>query len=61
MLMGQNRNCASAVFRKTLCLIIYIIVCLFLCLFVCFFVVVAAGAAVDGGNGDVVPSVSSCN
>jgi len=41
MLISHTRNCASGVFRKSLCVITYIIVCMY------FFVVAAAGGVVS--------------
>ena len=50
--ISQNRNCASGDFRKSVCLISYIIVCMYFCLFV-----VVASAASGGGG---VSTASSC-
>ena len=56
LLISQTRSCASGVFRKSLCLIRYVIVCLF--------VVAApaiAAAAGGGRGGGVGGGVFSCH
>jgi len=45
LLINHTRDCASGVFRETLCVFSYIIVCMFV------FVVAAAFAVVEGGCG----------
>jgi uncharacterized membrane protein len=58
LLISQTRSCASGAFRKSLCLISYVIVLLFVVAAAA--ISAAAGGGLGGGVGGGVSSLSSC-